>query len=148
MAAVVLGGSYASQTQHASSDMDIGLYYHETTPFAIADIRRTAQSISAGGAPTVTDFYEWGAWVNGGAWIHTAQGKVDFLYRDIEHVQRTIYEAQGGVTHHDYNQQPAHGFYSVIYKSYPILLIFPLFWASRAASTRLRTCNFCSKLVI
>ncbi len=110
MAAVVLGGSYASQTQHAGSDLDIGLYYHEAQPFSIADIRRTAESISADRAPTVTDFYEWGAWVNGGAWIHTAQGKVDFLYRSLEHVQRTIDEAQQGITHHDYNQQPPYRF--------------------------------------
>jgi hypothetical protein len=115
MAAVVLGGSYASHTQHAASDLDIGLYYHETAPFAIADIRRAAESISAEGAPTVTDLYEWGAWVNGGAWIHTAQGKVDFLYRCLEHVQRTIDEAQQGISNHDYNQQPTYGFYSVIY---------------------------------
>ena len=115
MAAVALGGSYASQTQHAGSDLDIGLYYREAQPFSIADIRRTAESISADRTPTVTNFYEWGAWVNGGAWIHTAQGKVDFLYRSLEHVQRTIDEAQQGISHHDYNQQPPYGFYSVIY---------------------------------
>ena len=115
MAAVALGGSYASRTQHAGSDMDIGLYYRETDPFSIADIRHAAESISADRPPTVTDFYQWGAWVNGGAWIHTAQGKVDFLYRNIAHVQRTIAEAQQGITHHDYNQQPTYGFYSVIY---------------------------------
>jgi hypothetical protein len=40
---------------------------------------------------------------------------VDFLYRSLEHVQRTIAEAQQGISHHDYNQQPAYGFYSVIY---------------------------------
>jgi hypothetical protein len=115
MAAVALGGSYASHTQHAGSDMDIGLYYHEAQPFSIAAIRRAAESISVDRAPIVTDFYQWGAWVNGGAWIHTAQGKVDFLYRNIEHVQRTIDEAQQGESHHDYNQQPPYGFYSVIY---------------------------------
>jgi len=115
MAAVALGGSYASQTQHAASDLDIGLYYHETSPFAIAEIRQVAESLSDGSAPTVTDFYEWGVWVNGGAWIHTAQGKVDFQYRNLDHVQRTIDEAQQGITHHDYDQQPAYGFYSVIY---------------------------------
>jgi len=115
MAAVALGGSYASRTQHAGSDMDIGLYYHETDPFAIAEVRRVAENLADNGAPTVTDFYEWGAWVNGGAWIHTPQGKVDFLYRNLEHVQRTIDEAQQGVSYHDYNQQPAYGFYSVIY---------------------------------
>ena len=115
MAAVVLGGSYASQTQHAASDLDIGLYYHEATPFAIAEIRRVAEDLSDGRVPTVTDFYEWGAWVNGGAWIHTAQGKMDFLYRNLEHVQRTIDAAQQGISRHDYDQQPTYGFYSVIY---------------------------------
>jgi hypothetical protein len=64
---------------------------------------------------TVTGFYEWGAWVNGGAWIHTPQGKVDFLYRNLDQVRRTIAEAQQGVSQHDYDQQPAYGFYSVIY---------------------------------
>lgn len=95
--------------------MDIGLYYFEATPFAIADIRRIAADISVDGTATVTGFYEWGAWVNGGAWIHTPQGKVDFLYRNVNHIQRTIAEAQQGISHHDYDQQPAYGFYSVIY---------------------------------
>jgi len=63
----------------------------------------------------VTGFYDWGAWVNGGAWIHTPYGKVDFLYRNLDQVQRTITEAQQGIVHHDYDQQPTYGFYSVIY---------------------------------
>lgn len=115
MAAIVLGGSYAAGTQHAASDLDIGLYYHPGSPFSIEDIRRAAQEIAADGQATVTDFYGWGAWVNGGAWIHTPQGKVDFLYRNLEQVERTIAEACEGITHHDYDQQPASGFYSVIY---------------------------------
>ncbi|MBN2549370.1 MAG: DUF4037 domain-containing protein [Anaerolineales bacterium] len=115
MAAVVLGGSYASGTQHAASDLDIGLYYFEASPFAIADIQRAADALSVRGPVSVTGFYGWGAWVNGGAWIHTAQGKVDFLYRNLDQIQRTIAEAQQGISHHDYDQQPAYGFYSVIY---------------------------------
>jgi predicted nucleotidyltransferase len=113
--AIVLGGSYANGTHHEASDMDIGLYYSEARPFSIADIRRIAEDISVNRAATVTGFHEWGAWVNGGAWIHTSQGKVDFLYRNSELVEQTIAEAQQGVTHHDYDQQPAYGFYSVMY---------------------------------
>ncbi len=114
--AVVLGGSYASGTQHSASDLDIGLYYFEAQPFPLDEIRRVAQSISRpGSTPTVTGFYEWGAWVNGGAWIETQTGKVDFLYRNINHVQKTIQEAQEGIVRHDYDQQPTHGFYSVGY---------------------------------
>jgi hypothetical protein len=115
IAALVLGGSYASGMHHKQSDMDIGLYYAEAEPFAIADIRRIAEDVSINGTATVTGFYEWGAWVNGGAWIQTPQGKVDFLYRNVDQIQRTIAEAQQGISHHDYDQQPAYGFYSVIY---------------------------------
>ncbi len=115
LAAVVLGGSYASGTQHAGSDMDIGLYYFEAKPFSIDEIQRIATGVSTDGTATVTGFYEWGAWVNGGAWIHTPQGKVDFLYRNLDQIQRTIAEAQQGLAWHDYGQQPAYGFYSVIY---------------------------------
>ncbi len=61
MAAIVLGGSYASGTQHETSDLDIGLYYFEAKPFSIADIRRIAESVSAQGPATVTGFYQWGA---------------------------------------------------------------------------------------
>jgi len=115
IAAIVLGGSYASGTQHSGSDLDIGLYYFEANPFSIPAIRKIADKVSVNGTATVTGFYEWGAWVNGGAWIQTQQGKVDFLYRNVDHVARTIKEAQEGIVHHDYDQQPAYGFYSVIY---------------------------------
>lgn len=115
VAAVVLGGSCATGTDHAASDVDLGLYYSEAAPFSIAAIQRVAEEAAAGGALTVTGFYEWGAWVNGGAWLHTPQGKVDFVYRSLEHVRRTIAEARRGVVHHDYDQQPTYGFYSVIY---------------------------------
>ncbi len=115
MLAVVLGGSYAGGTFHEASDMDIGLYYAEASPFSIDDVRDVALEVAEDGNATVTGFYEWGAWVNGGAWIHTPQGKVDFLYRNLDQVQRTIEEAQQGIVHHDYDQQPAYGFYSVIY---------------------------------
>jgi hypothetical protein len=115
VAAIGLGGSYASGAYHASSDLDIALYYAEDNPFAIPAIQRIADSVATAGPATVTGFYEWGAWVNGGAWIHTQQGKVDFLYRNLDHVQRTISAAQQGVVEHDYDQQPTYGFYSVIY---------------------------------
>jgi predicted nucleotidyltransferase len=115
MAAIVLGGSYAGGNQHEKSDIDLGLYYYEARPFSIDKIWAIANEISIDGAPTVTDFYGWGAWVNGGAWIHTSVGKIDFLYRNLDQVRKTIAEAQQGISHHDYDQQPAYGFYSLIY---------------------------------
>lgn len=115
MVAVVLGGSHASGSAHAGSDIDLGLYYEPAHPFEIEEIRKVAESISLDLPPTVTDFYGWGPWVNGGAWIHTAQGKVDFIYRNLDLVNRTLDEAEHGIWQHDYDQQPAYGFYSIIY---------------------------------
>ena len=113
--AVVLGGSYARGTHHAHSDLDLGVYYSDSAPFSVEAIRRVAQQCSNGTPPVVTDLYEWGPWVNGGAWIQTTVGKVDFLYRSIEHVERTIQEATQGVYQRHYDQQPTFGFYNVIY---------------------------------
>ena len=81
ISAIVLGGSYASGTHHDRSDLDVGLYYSEAKPFSITDIRHIAEEVAINEMVTVTGFYEWGPWVNGGAWIQTPQGKVDFLYR-------------------------------------------------------------------
>jgi hypothetical protein len=114
MAAVVLGGSYAEGTQTAASDLDVGLYYRPAAPFAIDAVRAVAEQVAVQ-PPTVTGFYAWGAWVNGGAWIQTAAGKVDFLYRNLDQVEQTIGEAEDGRVHHDFAQQPAFGFYSVMY---------------------------------
>jgi hypothetical protein len=114
VAAVVLGGSYARGTARPDSDVDLGLYYQPDSPFRIDDIAQVAGAVAIQ-PPTVTGFYEWGAWVNGGAWIHTAAGKVDFLYRNLNQVARTLDEAAQGIVHHDYPQQPPYGFYSVTY---------------------------------
>ncbi len=112
--AVVLGGSYARGTHTPASDLDVGIYYFESAPFAINAIRQVAEEIAIQ-PPTVTEFYGWGRWVNGGAWIQTAAGKVDFLYRNFDQVRHTIEDAIRGEWSHDYDQQPAYGFYSVIY---------------------------------
>ena len=114
MVAIVLGGSYAEGAQTPASDLDIGLYYRPGSPFDLAAIRAAAEAVAVQ-PPTVTDFYAWGPWVNGGAWIHTAAGKVDFLYRNLDQVEQTIQEAQAGIMRHDFDQQPTFGFYSVIY---------------------------------
>jgi len=116
MAAIVLGGSYASGLARPDSDIDIGLYYREASPFSVERVRSIAKSISSPGSdPVVADFYGWGPWVNGGAWIQTPTGKVDFLYRNLDQVQRVIDEGCRGIWRHDYDQQPPFGFRSVVY---------------------------------
>jgi len=116
IAAIVLGGSYARGVAHAGSDLDLGLYYRPGHAFDIQEVRRVAEHFSSSSTPpVVTNFYGWGPWVNGGAWIHTKAGKVDFLYKNIDQVEQVIDDAQRGVVEHDYSQQPPYGFHSVVY---------------------------------
>ncbi|WP_185218299.1 nucleotidyltransferase domain-containing protein [Sphingobacterium mizutaii] len=115
VSAVVLGGSYATGRANADSDIDIGIYYHENNPFDIKEIESIAKKYAKDNIPTVTDFYEWGPWVNGGAWIQTEAGKIDFLYRNINQVRRTIQDAMEGIWENHYEQQPPYGFTSLFY---------------------------------
>ena len=114
VAAIVLGGSYAAGCARPDSDLDIGLYYRAEDPFRVREVRSVAESVAVD-PPTVTGYYAWGPWVNGGAWIHTAAGKVDFLYRNLDQVEQTIDEALAGIVRHDFSQQPTFGFYSIMY---------------------------------
>lgn len=114
--ALVLGGSYARGVASSGSDLDIGVYYRESAPLDVAEIRAVAESLcTPGSSPVVTDLYGWGPWVNGGAWIQTPATKVDLVYRNIDQVWRVIDEGRRGVCRHDYDQQPPFGFRSVVY---------------------------------
>ena len=115
ISAIVLGGSYATGRATSNSDLDIGIYYHKNHPFSIDEIKLIAKKHAVNKIPVVTDFYEWGPWVNGGAWIETTAGKVDFLYRNINQVRRTIQNAQDGIWENNFDQQPPFGFSSIFY---------------------------------
>lgn len=113
--AIVLGGSYATGLATEGSDLDIGIYYSEQNPFDIEKIRNIAEKYADNDQPTVTGFYEWGPWVNGGAWINTANGEVDFLYKNIDQITRTIENAKDGIWENNFEQQPPYGFSSIIF---------------------------------
>lgn len=110
---VVLGGSHARGVFHDASDLDIGIYYRESNPFRVADIARIAREHDRDAV--VTGFYEWGPWVNGGAWIQAEGCKVDFIYRQVEQVRATLEEARQGRWQVHYDQLPPFGFRSVVY---------------------------------
>ncbi len=63
----------------------------------------------------VTQFYEWGSWVNGGSWIHTKAGRIDWLYRNVDQINRVLADAERGAFSWDFRQQPPFGFFSVTY---------------------------------
>ncbi|GAB3517962.1 nucleotidyltransferase domain-containing protein [Emticicia fontis] len=113
--AIVLGGSYATGRATDESDLDVGIYYAGNAPFSVDAVKEIALRYAIDGNPTVTGFYEWGPWVNGGAWINTACGKVDFLYKNIDQIQETIEKAQQGIWENHYEQQPPYGFASVYF---------------------------------
>ena len=108
--AVVLGGSYARGRAQLESDIDLGLLYSEAAPFSVERIRELAEEVNDTPRPVVTDFYGWGAWVNGGAWLTIGGQRVDFIYRNLEQVRRVIAEAETGRYEVDYAQQPPFGF--------------------------------------
>ncbi|MEM9954244.1 MAG: nucleotidyltransferase domain-containing protein [Chloroflexota bacterium] len=113
--AIALGGSYASGKATVTSDIDIGLYYHDDAPFAIDDIRDIADAVNDEPNPTVTDFGDWGKWVNGGGWLTIEGQRVDFLYRSLNTLQYWIEQSHNGIIELDYYQQPVTGFYSYMY---------------------------------
>lgn len=57
--AVVLGGSHASALARPDSDLDIGLYYRESCPFSIDNIRAFAEGVARPGTrPSIIYFGE------------------------------------------------------------------------------------------
>jgi predicted nucleotidyltransferase len=113
--AVALGGSHARGRARPDSDVDLGIYYSESAPFDLVRIRQLAEARNDEPRPVVTGFYEWGRWVNGGAWLTLRGQRVDLLYRSLEHVERTIAEARAGRYEIDWAQQPPFGFFGPTY---------------------------------
>lgn len=124
--AVVLGGSHARGRAQPGSDIDLGLLYSETAPFSIQNVRELAEAVNDNAGPVVSDFYGWGQWVNGGAWLTIGGQRVDFIYRNLEHLERVIAEAEAGRYELDYAQQPPFGFFSATYLG-EIVVCIPLF---------------------
>jgi Nucleotidyltransferase domain len=112
VAAVVLGGSRARGTHRPDSDIDLGLYYRGD--LGVSELRRLAGEIT-GTATEVTDPGGWGPWVNGGGWLTIDGWRVDWIYRDLDRVDRVVADCRSG--RYEIGIQPGHplGFYSHAY---------------------------------
>jgi predicted nucleotidyltransferase len=91
--AVALGGSRARGEHTAGSDVDLGLYYRP--PLDVRALEALAKQVAAADA-RVTAPGDWGPWVDGGAWLRIDGVAVDWLYRDLDRVQRSIIDAREG----------------------------------------------------
>lgn len=112
----VLGGSRARGTNHATSDIDIGIYYDESAGFNVSDVNRAAAKLDDEHRENlVTSLGEWGAWINGGGWIIVQGYHVDLIFRDINRVEQVIDECLlGNVSTHYHTGHP-HAYLNVMY---------------------------------
>jgi predicted nucleotidyltransferase len=114
--AVVLGGSWALGEAHPDSDLDLGIYYDPSRPPSLAALRLLARELDDRHLPDlVTEYGEWGPWINGGGWLQIEGHRVDWLYRDLDRVARVIEECHAGRPTCDYQPGHPHGFHSHIY---------------------------------
>ena len=106
----------ARDEAHPDSDVDLGIYYHPDRPPSTDELRRLAGGLDDRHLPDlVTDFGEWGPWINGGGWLRVKGRPVDWLYRDLDLVSRTIEECRAGRATCHYQPGHPHGFHDHIY---------------------------------
>ncbi|MGI5239033.1 nucleotidyltransferase domain-containing protein [Dactylosporangium sp. CA-139066] len=112
VSAVALGGSRARGTHRPDSDYDLGLYYRR--PLDVDALRGLAAAVADEPAE-VTAPGAWGPWVDGGAWLTVGGRRVDWIYRDLDRVERIWQECRQG--RYEIGFQPGHplGFYSHVY---------------------------------
>ena len=110
--AVVLGGSHARGRATKGSDIDVGLYYSEQAPFSIEALESRLAQVEQLTHSGATDFYEWGPWVNGGAWLEIDGHRIDLLYRSIEKCESVVNHARAGKYEIHFGQQPPFGYFS------------------------------------
>lgn len=114
--AVALGGSWARGEARPDSDVDLGIYYRPDDPPEIPALRSLAEVLDDRHPPyAVTNFGEWGPWINGGGWLTIEGQRVDWLYRDLDLVERAIEECRHGRPTVHYQPGHPHGFHTHIY---------------------------------
>jgi hypothetical protein len=114
--AVVLGGSRARGDAHPDSDIDLGIYYDPQRAPSLDALRAlAARADDRHNGDVVTNFGDWGPWINGGGWLDIQGQRVDWLYRDYALVRQVIDECCAGNPRVFYQAGHPHGFWTPIY---------------------------------
>ncbi|WBB66400.1 nucleotidyltransferase domain-containing protein [Micromonospora sp. WMMD812] len=110
--AVALGGSRARGAHRPDSDWDLGLYYRGELD--VPGLHAVAASVADTEAE-LTALGGWGPWVDGGGWLTVGGVAVDWIYRDLDRVQRVWADCRAG--RYEVGVQAGHplGFYSHAY---------------------------------
>ena len=113
---IVLGGSRATGTATANSDIDIGIYY-EKGKIDYDKLNFTAQQLDDSHRENlICKEGEWGNWVNCGGWLVVNGFHVDFILRDITRVNECIKQTdKGDITMHYQTGHP-HAYLNVMYR--------------------------------
>lgn len=113
---IVLGGSRAKGSFSEKSDIDIGIYYSDSSKLDLESLSRIATELDdTNRSNIITKIGEWGPWINGGGWLNVDGIAVDFLLRDLNKVSSVIDECLNGKITIDYQAGHPHGFVNTIY---------------------------------
>jgi hypothetical protein len=111
-----LDGSFARGEGHSDSDIDLGLYYDPNHLPSIKDLNQLASELDDSHTSNlITEFGEWGIWVNGGGWLTINKRPIDWLYRNISFGSKVINDCQAGKTSCYYYPGHPHGFHDHYY---------------------------------
>ncbi|MGL5082514.1 MAG: nucleotidyltransferase domain-containing protein [Microcoleaceae cyanobacterium] len=127
IAAIALGGSRARGNHTQKSDVDLGIYYKPENPLDLIALNHLASELDDNHrANLITSIGEWGKWINGGGWLQIENLPVDFLYRDLDQVNRVIDDCYAGQVTIDYQPGHPHGFVSSTYMG-EVAICLPLY---------------------
>lgn len=114
--AVALGGSRATGTATAGSDVDIGVYY-DGAHLDLDVLNAVAQQLDDEHRPDlVCAEGGWGPWVNCGGWLVVEGVHVDLILREIGRVERVLDDTDLGKVSVNYQPGHPHGFVSAMYR--------------------------------
>lgn len=110
--AISLGGSRARGTAAPDSDFDLGMFYQKPEDFDLEALNALCHELDDDGSAQATPIGGWGPWVDGGVWLTVAGQRVDFIYRDLGRVERSVQDALAGkIKQHAQTGHP-HGIHS------------------------------------